>query len=125
MSLVIKSAEKRPGVFEMSLVGKLDSATYKQLEQELDSLVKKRVSAVVLDLTLLDYISSMGVRVVFKGIKDMKAANGMLMLTNLQPQIKRVFEIANAIEDDSIFTSVEEADRYYDSIQDKIKKAAQ
>jgi len=31
-------------------------------------------------------------------------------------------EIANAIEDDSIFANVAEADRYYDSIQNKIKK---
>ncbi|MFA5162337.1 MAG: STAS domain-containing protein [Elusimicrobiales bacterium] len=121
MSLVMKSSERRVGVFEVSLIGKLDTGTYQQLEQQLGLLLKNRASAVLLDMTLLDYISSMGLRAVFKGIKDMKASGGLLMLTNLQPQIKKVFEIANAIDDDSIFTSVEEADRYYDSIQKRVK----
>ena len=40
---------------------------------------------------------------------------------NLQPQIKKVFEIINAIPSMKIFTSMEELDEYLDIMQKKIK----
>jgi anti-anti-sigma factor len=125
MSLQLKSTEKKPFFFEVTLSGRLDSSTYSQLENQLKLLMGGSAQAIALDMSLLEYISSMGLRVIFKGMKDMKARGGMLMLANMQPQIKKVFEIANALSDDSVFLSVEEADRYYQAIQDKVKNGEQ
>jgi anti-anti-sigma factor len=122
MALQIGSLEKKPGFFELSLAGRLDSVTYADLEKRIDLLMTVPVQAIVLDLGLLEYISSMGLRVILKTRKDLKAKNGVLMVTNMQPQIKKVFAIANAIPDDAIFASVDEADRYYAAIQDKVKR---
>ncbi len=125
MELEINSVERKPCFFEISLAGRLDSVTYSQLEQMLDALMQTPVKAIALDMSRLDYISSMGLRVVFKTMKALKTGNGILLVTNMQPQVKKVFEIANALPDDSIFASVQEADEYYEIIQEKVKKANQ
>ena len=39
---------------------------------------------------------------------------------NMQPQIEKVFDIANALPAQSIFTSTEEADNYLDSMQKRV-----
>ena len=122
MELELSSVEKKPCYFEISLSGKLNSNTYLRLEQLIDCLMKTPVKAIVLDMSRLEYISSMGLRVIFKTMKNLKSGDGALLVTNMQPQVKKIFEIANALPDDSIFTSVQEADQYYESIQEKFKK---
>ena len=125
MELELHSVERKPFYFEISLSGRLDGSTYSRLEQFIASLMKTQVKGIVLDMGRLDYISSMGLRVIFKTMKDLKPGNGVLLVTNMQPQVKKVFEIAKALPDDSIFVSVQEADQYYDIIQERVKKENQ
>lgn len=121
MGLQVKATEKKAGFFEVAVSGRLDTTTYGQLEGQL-KVTLPSANAIVLDMGLLEYISSMGLRVIFKATKDMKAKGGVFMMSNMQPQIKKVFEIANALEQDSVFLTVEEADRYFQAMQDKVKK---
>ncbi|HOX22637.1 MAG TPA: STAS domain-containing protein [Elusimicrobiales bacterium] len=121
MSLQVKAVEKKAGFFEVSVAGRLDTSTYTQLENQLKMLMPS-ASAIVLEMGLLDYISSMGLRVIFKATKDMKAKNGVFMMSGMQPQIKKVFEIANALEKESVFLSVDEADKYFQAMQEKVKR---
>ena len=72
-----------------------------------------------MNLEKLAYLSSAGIRVIFK-IRKTLAANGKsFVITNVQPQIRKVFEIINALPETPIFTSIEEVDRYLDAIQKK------
>lgn len=121
MGLQVKATEKKAGFFEVAVSGRLDTTTYGQLEGQL-KVTLPSANAIVLDMGLLEYISSMGLRVIFKATKDMKAKGGVFMMSNMQPQIKKVFEIANALEQDSVFLTVEEADRYFQAMQDKVKR---
>jgi hypothetical protein len=43
-------------------------------------------------------------------------------LTNLQPQIRKVFEIIQALPSLNIFESVEELDRYLAAMQRKVRE---
>ena len=69
------------------------------------------------DLANLTYMSSMGLRLFLRTAKALKAAGGKMAVTNVQPQIRKVFEIANALGPLSVFESTEEADRYLDMMQ--------
>ena len=42
-------------------------------------------------------------------------------MVNLQPQIKKVFDIVKALPEQQIFTSIEEMDNYLKEIQRKVK----
>ena len=72
MSLKVASSEKSPGVFIVSPEGSLDTDTYPVLEEKVDSLLNTPPRTIIFDLEKLDYISSMGVRVIAKAKKSLK-----------------------------------------------------
>ncbi len=119
MSLKITSRQKSPGVFIVSPEGSLDTNTYPILEEKVDLLLDTSPGMIIFDLEKLDYISSMGVRVIAKAKKSLKKSGGKVVLLNLQPQIRKVFEIIKALPSEQIFESVEEMDRYLDYMQKK------
>ena len=98
----------------------LSNNTYTILEEELDSIIDESTKMIVFDMTDLEYLSSAGVRVFLKARKALQANDGKITFMNLQPQVKKVFEIINAIPSMQIFQSVEELDRYLDDMQKQI-----
>ena len=92
MNLSVTSKQKMDGVYMLSAAGRLDTNTYPELESRVDVGLREKPHTIVFDMERLDYISSMGVRVIAKTQKAMKAYNGKVVLLNLQPQIQKVFE---------------------------------
>lgn len=119
MSLKISTEERKPGVFVARLAGRLDSATSGDCEKKLQSLVQGGAHTVLLNLEKLDYISSMGLRVILSLRKTLAARKGQVALSHLQPQIAKVFEMADILPTTSIFDSVESADIFLDAVQNK------
>jgi anti-sigma B factor antagonist len=118
MSLTVRSTERIPGVFILYPVGRLDSNTYSILEKKVDYLMREgQPKVITMDMEGVDYISSMGVRVFVKAQKELKKTGGTLSMMNLQPQIKHVFEIINALPSMQVFSSIQELDAYLDLIQ--------
>jgi hypothetical protein len=66
-----------------------------------------------------------GVRVVFKAQKALKQQDGQFLMTNLQPQVKKVFEIIKALPTLKVFSSIQELDRYLDLMQKKVTGEAE
>jgi len=119
MTLNVTSEQKAQGIFVVTVAGSLDSNTYQEFEKKVDALLSETTELIVFNLELLTYLSSAGVRVFLKARKVLKNSGGQVKFINLQPQIKRVFEIINAIPSMQIFASMEELDRYLDA---QIKK---
>ncbi len=117
MSLTITTEKRREGFYLVAVGGRLDSNTYPQFEEKLAELLSNGVQLVTFDMEALEYISSMGLRAIFRAREAIKAQNGSVVLTKLQPQVARVFEIANSLRHVPIFKSIEEADRFFDVIQ--------
>ena len=117
MTLKVNSGETRPGVFTVSPIGSLDGNTYKILETTVDAVLKEMPDVIIIDLEFLDYINSMGVRVLLKTKKELEKNNGKIMFAHLQPQIRKVFDILNALPTLKVFASIEELDQYLDTMQ--------
>jgi anti-anti-sigma factor len=117
MSLKVNSGESRPGIFTISPIGSLDGNTYQILESTVDAVLKEMPDVIIFDLEFLDYINSMGVRVLLKTKKEIEKNNGKIMFAHLQPQIRKVFDILSALPTLKVFTSVEELDKYLDTMQ--------
>jgi anti-anti-sigma factor len=105
--------------FTISPIGSIDTNTSAILEKEVNATIEQKPKVLVLDMEGVDFMSSAGVRVVLKTKKAMEAASGVLMMVNLRPQIKRVFEIINAIPSLQVFESVQELDDYLAFMQRK------
>ena len=108
------------GSQRVEIGGRLDTHTYGELDDRLTLVLAAKVKSLVLDLAQLNYISSAGVRSIFRARKLLSARGGTLVLANTQPQVQKVFDIVKAVPLSEIFRSVEEADAYLDKIQKKI-----
>jgi anti-anti-sigma factor len=109
------------GTQRVAIGGRLDTHTYAELDQALAPLLANdAITSLVLDLAGLDYISSAGIRSVFKARKALAARAGKVLVVNPQPQIQKVFDMVKAVPLGDIFTSMAEADAYLDAMQRKI-----
>ena len=120
MSLTVSVQERGVGIFTVSPAGSLDSSTYAILESRLELLKQGNPRAIILDLKDLTYISSAGLRVILVLSKAMKERGGTLTLIHLQPQIRKVFDIIQAVPSWNVFESVEELDHYLTEMQRKV-----
>ena len=103
------------------LAGHLDTHTYQRADAELEPvLADASVSLLVLDLTDLEYISSAGLRTVFRARKALGARGGKVLVANPQPQIRKVFDLVKAVPFSEIFSSTAEADAYLDAMQKRV-----
>ena len=104
----------------ISLAGSLDTDTAPQLQDKIDQQVDSSVHMVVMDLKRLQFLSSAGLRVIFKTKKRMDEHHGKFMLLNLQPQVRKVFDIIKALDGMNVFRSQEEMDEYLAAMQAKV-----
>lgn len=119
MSLDVSTRVDRQGAKTVYVKGRLDTHTYRSLDEHLAREVGPADNTLVLDLAGLDYISSAGIRSVFALRKQLAARGGRVLVVNVQPQVRKVFEIVKAVPVKEIFTSVAELDAYLDQIQRK------
>lgn len=123
MHLEIQTAPRSGTTQRVALFGRLDTHSYPQLDAELASVLDggdPPVMSLVLDLAGLNYISSAGIRSIFKARKALTDRSGKLLVVNPQPQIQKVFDVVKAVPLSDIFSSVAEADAYLDMVQRKV-----
>jgi anti-sigma B factor antagonist len=120
MTLLVTSKQKMDGVYILAPSGRLDTGTYPLLEERVDVILREKPHTLVFDMEMLDYISSMGVRVIAKAQRAMKVYNGKVVLLNLQPQIQKVFDIIKALPSQQVFSSMGELDDYLDRMQRQV-----
>ena len=120
MSLSIHVDHDKPGVCKIQLKGRLDTNTSPSLESTQNELLSGEYSLLIYDMTNLEYISSAGLRVIFKGTKQIRDNNGRAGVMNLQPQIRKVFDIVKAMPDVPIFENDVEMDEYLDAMQRQV-----
>ena len=102
--------------------GSLNSNTFQIFEEKLGTILHDAPTLLVFDLDELDYLSSDGIRIILKTRDALKKNNGKITFMNLQPQIKKVFDIINALPSMQIFASIEELDEYLDVMQKKVTR---
>jgi anti-sigma B factor antagonist len=122
MSLEIVITPEANNGKRISIAGSLDSNTAPELQQSIDSEINNSVSATILDFKDLDFLSSAGLRVIFKTKKFMDNSGGKFLMVNLQPQIKKVFEIIKALDGMNVFKDQAELDEYLTAMQEKVKE---
>ncbi len=95
----------------LEIDGRLDTSNYGMLEKKLGELFDQNHRYILLNLAKMDYVSSSGLRVFLMYLKKLKANEGKLMLSNMQDNVKEIFDIAG-------FTNIFEI---YDNFSDAKK----
>ena len=117
MTLLINLNNINTHSVRMSLSGSINSDTADILDGEIARLLDHAISTLVLDFSDITYISSAGVGVIMKAKTSLTRRKGDLAMINLQPQVKKVFEIIRLLPTLNVFESVQEMDEYLGKIQ--------
>jgi anti-anti-sigma factor len=117
MDFTVDISTHQGGAERIALDGRLDSNSAPDLERAVERLIETPPGVVFLDLDRLEYISSAGLRVIFRLQKALKREGGQLLMVNLKPQVRKVFEIIDALPSMAVFQSYDEMDEYLDIMQ--------
>ncbi len=120
MALSIRVKQTRPGVVTVLPSGNIDSDTAPKLDQEITRLVAEPIKTLVLDMEDVGFLSSAGVGTIAKTKSVLNRKGAELAMINLQPQIKKVFEIIRLLPTFNVFESVQELDEYLAKVQKNI-----
>jgi anti-sigma B factor antagonist len=88
------SKEVTGNLIILSLTGRLDTINFPLLDNEMTALLESGRKLFILDCQNLDYVSSSGLRILLKSLKQVKSSGGRLTICALQPQIAQVFKIS-------------------------------
>lgn len=100
---------KQDGKNILQVKGRLDATSSPNLEKELLALLDAGEKDYVADLAGLEYISSVGLRVLLMAAKKAKSAGGKVVLSSLNDHVHEVFEIAGFTAIFPIYSSLDEA----------------
>ncbi|MCG6930854.1 MAG: STAS domain-containing protein [Desulfofustis sp.] len=90
---IVKTEQR--GVIILAPDGRLDSNSAPSLEQEIGTIgFGSDGHHLLLDLSKVEYISSAGLRVVLKTVKERQSASKSFAVSNMQDHVREVFEIS-------------------------------
>ena len=93
----------------LSVSGKIDAVTSKDLEEALIRLIEEDKKHLVVNMEKVEFLSSSGLRVLMASLNKLKHNDGDLQLAALQPFVKDVFFMTGANRFFPIYPSQEEA----------------
>ncbi len=96
-------------ISEVRVDGVIDTTTAGELEQVIDSLVKRGRWRIVVDLAGVDYISSAGWGIFISHIKNVRTNDGDIKLANMVPNVYEIYELLEFDKVLKVFGSVDEA----------------
>lgn len=93
---------QKGNISEVRVDGVIDTLTAGELEQVIESLLKRERCRIVVDLAGVDYISSAGWGIFISHIRDVRGSGGDIKLVNMQPDVSEIFEL---LEFDNVLES--------------------
>ncbi|MBL8795787.1 MAG: STAS domain-containing protein [Planctomycetia bacterium] len=96
-------------VLVVELKGRLDASTTPAVEQAVIGAIDAGAKWLLLDLTGMDYVSSIGLRVFVLAVKRLKTAGGSARFCGVQEPVQRIFDMAGLSMRLEIFPTQESA----------------
>ena len=82
---------------EIAVEGRLDTVTAPEFEAVVDKILAEKICIVILNMEGVTFISSAGIRVIFKLQKGVLHRKGVVVISKPQPQVAKVIEIIRAL----------------------------
>ncbi|MCQ2171530.1 MAG: STAS domain-containing protein [Bacteroidales bacterium] len=79
--------------FDVILTGRLDTTNADQFQKDIEILMEGENPDITLDCKDMEYTSSQGLRMFLMLQKSVNARGGKLVMKDMKPQVKEVFDI--------------------------------
>ena len=94
-AILVHSVPRTPDLVLATLEAlKLDNTVFKQKLEPLLAHCNEGSDRVVLDFSGVEYISSVGLRVLMLAAKQVKLQKGTIVIAGMQPVVKEIFDIS-------------------------------
>ena len=103
------SEERTEKFYVLNTSGRLDASTSGSFEEKLISIIDSGEKNILINFKELDYISSMGLRVLLQAAKKIKSNQGAISICEMKENIHEVFDIAGFTQVFQIYKSYNEA----------------
>lgn len=103
------TVEKDSSYLIVGLDGQFDLHTAKRFKTKLMRYVNKGSRNIVLDLGEIDFIDSSGIGAILSIYKKIEQKSGELVIINLSPPLKRIFELSGVLNIINLYSSRDEA----------------
>lgn len=113
MELKVNIIKKSGGRVIVSPFGPIDTDTHEALKAKIDPLLGPETRALILDMTNVDYISSIGLSLVFQIKGALESTGRAFVMAHLQPNVQRIFKAVKMMLGPFV-ASLKEADIYLD-----------
>jgi anti-sigma B factor antagonist len=97
-----------PGVVKLVLTGRLDVAGAGKIDLQFNTIAGSH-RGVIVDMAGVEFLSSIGIRVLVLGAKTMHRRGGKLVLLAPQPEVMKVLEVVGILDLLPVAASAEEA----------------
>ena len=91
----MEMADMADGLVNVTLAGRLDSAAVERIEPDLVASLVPRGARAIVDLSGLEFVGSMGLRMFIAIARDLARNNGKLVLYSPQPWVNVMFATAS------------------------------
>jgi len=122
MALKMTVAKSNTFTAQITVSGVLNSETSRAFDQQIQKTLIDGADIIILDMASLELITSAGVGSIMKTQTTLVKRGGELIMLNMQPQIKKVFEIVRLLPTLKVFEDTKEMDNYLISIQRRIQE---
>ena len=75
------------------LSGRLDTTNAERFQQDIEPLMRLEKPDIEIDCTDMEYTSSQGLRLFLMLQKSVNARQGKMIMKNMKPQVKEIFDI--------------------------------
>lgn len=93
----------------INIKGEIDLHTVDQFKQKLDKQIAKGHKNLILNLEQVDFIDSSGIGAILSKYKQLNKQKGKLVMVNVRPKIRRIFEVSGILRIIDIYSSETEA----------------
>ncbi|MFM7083887.1 MAG: STAS domain-containing protein [Hyphomicrobium sp.] len=93
----------------VSVVGRIDNATAHHFEESLMKIMDSHSYNLIIDLKDLEYTNSTGLRAFLVAARKARQSNKRLVMSQIKPNIREIFDISGLSEWCSIYSSISEA----------------
>ena len=107
MEIVSEQLEK--GILKIGLSGRLDVAGAKDIERKFADLTAAPRNAVIVDLSKVVFLASIGIRVLLVNAKELKSRGGRMALLSPDATVARVLELSGIDMSIGVFRDLEAA----------------
>lgn len=88
------SSRKEAAALVVTVTGRMDAATAPEFEKSVSEFVAKGDTALLINLSGLEYVSSAGLRSILVCAKRVKKQNGKLVFSGINGHVREVFTIS-------------------------------